>query len=91
MSHKKTLLEVIGEVAAESDKQLGDDFGNETVLLESGLDSLDFAIIVARLEERLGEDPFAVMEEPVYPKTFADFVKIYDDFFVGEMRGKDVA
>lgn len=81
MSNKETLLEVIREVAAESEKQLDASFGDETVLLESGLDSLDFAIIVARLEERLGEDPFAAMNEPVYPQTFADFVKIYDDFF----------
>ena len=81
MQTKDTLLEVIQEVAAESEKTLADDFGDQTVLLDSGLDSLDFAIIVARLEERLGEDPFAAMKEPVYPTTLADFVAIYDNFF----------
>jgi Phosphopantetheine attachment site len=80
---RSVLLEVMHEVASESDKTLGDDFGNETLLLQSGLDSLDFAIVVARLEERLGEDPFAAMETPVYPRTFADFVSVYDSFFAG--------
>jgi aryl carrier-like protein len=78
---RDTILDVIREVAVESDKQLGEDFGDQTVLLDSGLDSLDFAIIVARLEERFGEDPFAAMDEPVYPQTLADFVGIYDSFF----------
>lgn len=81
MPTKETILNVIDEVATESEKTLGDDFGDDTVLLESGLDSLDFAIIVARLEEQLGEDPFAAMAEPVYPRTLADFVTIYDNFF----------
>jgi acyl carrier protein len=49
------------------------------VLLDSGLDSLGFAILVARLEEELGFDPFVEMEEAIYPTTFAEFVKIYDD------------
>ncbi|TWT53718.1 Phosphopantetheine attachment site [Rubripirellula amarantea] len=84
MTTRDTILEVIHEVAAESEKTLGDDFGDNTVLLDSGLDSLDFAIIVARLEERLGEDPFAAMDEPVYPKTLGDFVGIYDSFFANQ-------
>lgn len=50
----------------------------ETVLLQSGLDSLGFAILVARLEEKLGYDPFLLMDEPVYPKTFGDFTDIYE-------------
>ena len=45
-------------------------------MLDSGLDSLGFAILVARLEEELGFDPFVEMKEAVYPTTFADFVKI---------------
>ena len=81
MQTKDTVIDVIREVALESDKQLDANFGDDTVLLDSGLDSLDFAIIVARLEERFGEDPFAAMDEPVYPKTLSDFVTIYSDFF----------
>jgi acyl carrier protein len=53
---------------------------DETVLLESGLDSLGFAILVARLEEELGYDPFVMMDAPVYPRTLNEFVEIYQRF-----------
>jgi acyl carrier protein len=50
---------------------------DNSVLLESGLDSLGFAVLVVRLEETLGYDPFVLMSEPVYPKTFGEFLDIY--------------
>lgn len=53
---------------------------DETVLLESGLDSLGFAILVARLEEELGYDPFVMMDVPAYPRTLSEFVAIYQRF-----------
>jgi len=53
---------------------------NETILLESGLDSLGFAILVAKLEEELGYDPFALMDLPIYPRTYGDFIEIYQRF-----------
>ena len=53
---------------------------DETVLLESVLDSLGFAILVARLEEELGYDPFVLMDVPVYPRTLGEFVEIYQRF-----------
>lgn len=81
MSVKETLLKIIHEVAEEGEKSLPADFDESTVLLESGLDSLDFAIIVARLDEQLGDDPFMAMSEPVYPRTFGDFSNIYQRHF----------
>ena len=53
---------------------------DETVLLESGLDSLGFAILVARLEEELGYDPFVMMDVPVYPRTLSELIDIYQRF-----------
>ncbi len=50
------------------------------VLLESGLDSLGFAIFVTNLEMELGYDPFTLMEDPVYPRTFGEFFEIYDRY-----------
>jgi len=47
--------------------------------LESGLDSLSFALIVARLEDSLGFDPFDTDEEMKFPVTFGDFVKLYEN------------
>jgi acyl carrier protein len=49
------------------------------VLLESGLDSLCFAVIVARLEDELGFDPFTASEDIEFPVTFRDFVEIYEN------------
>ena len=48
------------------------------MLLDSGLDSLGFAILVARLEDRLGYDPFATSDDVEFPVTFGDFVRFYD-------------
>ncbi|MEM9943947.1 MAG: acyl carrier protein [Planctomycetota bacterium] len=50
----------------------------QDVLLESGLDSLGFAILVSRLEDELGYDPFSEADEVYYPQTFADFIAFYD-------------
>lgn len=49
----------------------------DTVLLNTGLDSLGFAIIVTQLEEDLGYDPFTIAEEAFYPNTYKEFVDFY--------------
>ncbi|MEM1047282.1 MAG: acyl carrier protein [Pseudomonadota bacterium] len=51
---------------------------DKTILLDTGLDSLGFAIIVTRLEEDLGYDPFSLAEDAVYPQTFKEFVDFYE-------------
>ena len=50
---------------------------DETVLLDSGLDSLGNAILITRLEEELGYDPFSISKEAYYPKTFGELVEFY--------------
>ena len=77
---KEKIIGVMREISAESELQLVRELDDCTVLLESGLDSLGFAILVARLEEELGYDPFSIMEEPVYPRTLGEFVTIYQKF-----------
>lgn len=49
----------------------------DTILLDSGLDSLGFAILVARLEDELGYDPFTQAQTAHYPQTFGEFVNFY--------------
>jgi hypothetical protein len=66
------------QVAREQDKPLVA-LSPDTVLLESGLDSLCFAIIVARLEDQLGVDPFTASEDVYFPVTLGDFIKFYED------------
>ena len=39
-------------------------------------DSFRFALIVARLEDKLGSDPFDTAES--FPVTFGDFVRLYE-------------
>lgn len=50
----------------------------DTILLETGLDSLGFALLVVRLENTLGFDPFVLSSEAFYPKTFGEFVSFYE-------------
>ena len=65
-------------VAKEQEKTLAG-LTDDTVLLESGLDSLCFAIIVARLEDELGVDPFTASEDVFFPVTMGEFVKFYEN------------
>lgn len=55
-------------------------FTDDQVLLESGLDSMGFAILVTRIEEELGYDPFVLMSDPVYPRTLGEFLAIYEKY-----------
>lgn len=55
-------------------------FAEETLLLETGLDSLGLAMLVVDLEDRLGYDPFTLMDKPVYPRTLGEFVELYERF-----------
>lgn len=50
------------------------------MLLETGLDSLGFAIFVTSLDEELGFDPFTLSDEAFYPQTFAEFVAFYERY-----------
>ena len=78
MSIKLTIMEQMAQIAREHGKHLAP-LSDDLVLLESGLDSLGFAILVARLEDKLGVDPFTAAEDVYFPVTFADFVKFYED------------
>lgn len=77
---KARILAIMQEIAEEYGVVLSPTIEPDTVLLESGLDSLGFATLVARLEEDLGYDPFTLMDEPVYPQTFGELVEIYQRF-----------
>ena len=75
---RSQILKLMKEIADSQGLSLINPMLDDTVLLESGLDSLGFAILVAKLEELLGYDPFTEMEEPIYPQNFLEFVKIYE-------------
>lgn len=79
MNCREKILELFFEALESTESELDGELEDDTVLLDSGLDSLGFAILVARLEEELGFDPFVEMEEAVYPTTFGEFVAIYEN------------
>jgi hypothetical protein len=72
------ILDLMRDIAKSQGLSLIEPMLDNTVLLDSGLDSLGFAILVARLEELLGYDPFSRMEDPIYPQNFLEFVEIYE-------------
>src|SRR5665213_2223940 len=71
---RKKVLACLAEAAEVRGLRADSALTENSVLLESGLDSLGFAVLVVRLEETLGYDPFVLMSEPVYPKTFGEFL-----------------
>ena len=78
MSARSAVIEQFTQVAKEQNRTLAP-LSDDLVLLESGLDSLCFAIIVARLEDELGVDPFSTAEELRFPVTVGNFVELYED------------
>jgi acyl carrier protein len=62
---------------AQNDGETPPALREDSVLLETGLDSLGFAILVTRLEEELGYDPFTLAAEAYYPITFGEFIDFY--------------
>jgi acyl carrier protein len=78
MRIKLTITEQMTQIAREHGKMLAP-LSDDLVLLDSGLDSLGFAVLVARLEDTLGIDPFTTAEDAMFPLTFGDFVKVYEN------------
>jgi acyl carrier protein len=66
------------QVAREHGKRLTP-LTDDLELLESGLDSLCFAVVVARLEDSLEVDPFSASEDVLFPVNFGEFVRLYEN------------
>jgi acyl carrier protein len=64
-------------VADEQNKTLVP-LSDDLALLEIGLDSLCFAIMVARLEDMFGFDPFSTLAATEFPITVGDFIQLYE-------------
>lgn len=78
MDVKTEVIAQFKRVAHEQDKRLAP-LTDDLALLDSGLDSLSFAIVVTRLEISLGVDPFSTDEDARFPLTFGDFVNFYEN------------
>jgi acyl carrier protein len=78
MSIKLTITSEMEKVAKEYNRTLAP-LTDDLVLLDSGLDSLAFAVLVVRLEGELGVDPFSAAEDAAFPVTLRDFVAVYEN------------
>jgi hypothetical protein len=78
MSLRSTITAQFEQVAQEQKRKLAR-LSDDLKLLESGLDSLSFALVVARLEDAVGFDPFDSDEGMRFPVTFGDFVRLYEN------------
>jgi hypothetical protein len=77
MNVRAIVFEEIANVAARQKKTIKP-FDESSPLLGIGLDSLCFAILVARLEEIFDADPFENPENDIMPTTIGDLVQMYE-------------
>ena len=76
MRQSVIIMEQMAQVAHEQGSVLApltDD------LQYSGLNSLGFAVLIARLDDKLGFDPFTAAENTFFPVSFGDFEKLYEN------------
>ena len=81
MSVHDTIIAEMRRIAVEQQKTLGP-LDDDATLMTCGLDSLGFAVLVARLEEQLGTDPFSEADEIALPVTIGDLVRFYEQALV---------
>lgn len=77
MSIRSKVIALMCEIAARQDRILAP-LRDDLILMNCGLDSLCFAILIAQLEDEFGFDPFIVSDDVCFPITFAEFVALYD-------------
>ena len=78
---RNIILNKFNEALGQTDKsEQYETIEDSAILLETGLDSLGFAILVALLEEELDLDPFQLMDDPIYPITFGEFIAMYEKY-----------
>ena len=78
MNVRSEILDQFKQVADEQGMALGP-LSDELPLVDSGLDSLCFAIVVSRLESVLGVDPFSNNEDVPFPVNLQEFIRFYEN------------
>ncbi len=78
MSVRDVIMKEIQMVAANQNKTLPP-LTDSLLLNDSGLDSLCFAILVARLEDVTGRDPLSEVQGGRFPRTIGEFVALYEE------------
>ena len=77
MSIRDIVIEEFIAVAAQQGVTLPP-LNDDLQLVEAGLDSLFFAILVSRLEDATGSDPFATATAAEFPRTLGELIAFYE-------------
>jgi acyl carrier protein len=78
MSVRSRIFSAMQQIAEEQKVTLPP-LQDDLSLHDTGFDSLAFAILVARLEDDLGIDPFTIAEDAAFPSTIGEFVRVYEN------------
>jgi acyl carrier protein len=78
MSVRLRIIAAMKQIAVEQNVVLPP-IDDNLRLHETGFDSLGFAILVARLEDDLGTDPFTMSDDAAFPLTVGDFIRAYEN------------
>ncbi|MBR1155830.1 MULTISPECIES: acyl carrier protein [unclassified Bradyrhizobium] len=78
MSVKLKIFSAMQQIAEEQKVTLPP-LRDDLALQDTGFDSLAFAILVARLEDDLGIDPFTIAEDAAFPSTVGEFIRAYEN------------
>lgn len=78
MSIRQLVINRLEEIADEQNKKL-QTLTDDLVLLESGLDSLCIAVLIARLDSELDCDPFSGVGDDFVPVTVGDIIRLYEN------------
>jgi acyl carrier protein len=78
MSIRSRILDEIVQIAGHQKKTLAI-LTDDLPLLNSGLDSLCIAVLVASLDDSLGIDPFSDDGDVAFPVTLGDFIALYEN------------
>jgi len=71
------VIKSIEEVLEENQQESGDITSSSNLLKDTGLDSLGLALVVVKLEEQTGKDPFANGFRNFH--TVAELAALYDE------------
>lgn len=78
MSIRLTILSEIEKIATAQNRPIGA-LQDDLPLSQSGFDSLCFALLVAKLDDDLGLDPFSAPDGIAFPVTVGEFIRLYED------------
>jgi acyl carrier protein len=78
MSVRAVILDEIVRIGEQQKRTLAP-LTDGLLLLNSGLDSLCIAVLVASLDDTLGIDPFDGDGDIPFPVTLGDFIALYEN------------